>query len=371
MNSNINKKRESNIELLRIISIFLIILFHYITNCDFEYTELTINVLLIKTCWFIGELGVNIFILITGYYLCKSKISYKKIILYICEVLFYNIIHVFIGYKTSTIKTLIDLSYILPTITTVYWFITAYLLLYILTPYLNKLISSFNKKEYQKFLITLLTIWSLIPTIFGLFYDSTETLLFYNRFIWIIIIYFIGAYIRIYNIKFFNSKKRSLITIIISFSIMILSMIFIYIFKDYFEKIGTTTIEYLWTPNNIFMLILSIAFFTLFIKIKINNNPFINKISSTTLGIYLLHEGLIKEYIWDNIFKSSIYIYSNYWYIYAILSTILIFIIGFIIDIIRQTIEKYTIKKIINLNIWNNIYKEFKQQGKKIIDKYI
>ena len=366
-----NKKRESNIELLRIISMFFIILFHYITNCNFKYTELTTNALLIKSCWFLGELGVNLFILTTGYYLSKSKISYKKIILYITEVLFYNVILLYIGLKLRTIETISELSYIFPTITSAYWFITAYLLTYILSPYLNKLISTFNKNEYQKFLILILTIWSIIPTIYGFFYNSSESLLYYNRFIWLIVMYFIGAYIRIYNIKFLNSKKRSLITIIISFSILILSIIFIDKFKDFFLKIGTTKTEYFRTPNNILMLILSISFFMLFTKIKIKNNKFINKIASTTLGIYLLHEGLTKKYMWNNIFKSNIYIYSKNWYIYTLLSTILIFIIGCIIDIIRQIIEKYTIKKIINLNIWTTMYKELKYQGKKLIDKLI
>jgi len=372
MSSNISsKKRESNIELLRIISIFFIIIFHYMLHSNYNYTKLTINTLLIKSCYFLGELGVNLFILITGYYLSKSKISYKKIILLIGEVLFYNLISVFISYKLGTITTLTELSYIFPIMTNVYWFITAYLLIYILSPYFNKLISILTKKEYQKFLLTTLLIWCIIPTIYGFFYNSSEELLFYNRLIWLIIMYFVGAYIRIYNIKFLNSKKRSLITSIITFIIMILSIIFIHTFKDAFQRIGTTDIAYFWTPNNILMLILSISIFTLFTKIKIKNNTYINKLASTTLGIYLFHDGFINIYIWKHIFKPNIYIYSNHWYIYTLLSSIIIFIVGFIIDTLRQIIEKYTIKKIINLNIWTNIIKEMKYELKIIIDKII
>lgn len=366
-----NKKRESNMELLRIIAMFFIVLFHYVANCNFQYTELTTNTLLIKTCYFLGELGVNLFILITGYYLCKSKISCKKIILCISEVLFYNLIHVFVGLKLGTIETIAELSHIFPIMTSVYWFITAYILIYILSPYFNKLISTFNKNEYQKFLLITLGIWCIIPTIYGFFYNSSETLLFYNSFIWLIIMYFIGSYIRIYNIKFLNSKKRSFITSIISFSIMILSIIFIHNFKDFFLKLGTTRVEYFWTQNNMLMLILSVSIFMLFTKIKIKNNQIINKIASTTLGIYLLHDGLSRRYLWDNIFKSNIFIYSNFWYNHALFSTILIFSVGIVIDIIRQIIEKYTIKKIINLNIWSKIYTQIKYETRKIIDKLI
>jgi len=372
MSSNISsKKRESNIELLRIISIFFIIIFHYMLHSNYNYTKLTINTLLIKSCYFLGELGVNLFILITGYYLSKSKISYKKIILLIGEVLFYNLISVFISYKLGTITTLTELSYIFPIMTNVYWFITAYLLIYILSPYFNKLISILTKKEYQKFLLTTLLIWCIIPTIYGFFYNSSEELLFYNRLIWLIIMYFVGAYIRIYNIKFLNSKKRSLLTSSLTFLLMIISIIILYIFKSTFTRIGTTETAYFWTPNNILMFVLSIATFMFFTKLKIKNNILINSLSSTTLGIYLLHDGQISPYMWKNIYKSEINIYNNYWFIHVLITTILIFIIGFIIDTIRQFIEKHLIKKIIDLKIWKEMYKETKLIIISLIDKLI
>ena len=73
-----NKLRESNMELLRILAMVFIVIFHYIYKSNFQYIELTVNNLFIKSGWFLGELGVNLFMLITGYYLCKSKTSVKK-----------------------------------------------------------------------------------------------------------------------------------------------------------------------------------------------------------------------------------------------------------------------------------------------------
>ena len=183
--------------------------------------------------------------------------------------------------------------------------------------------------------------------------------------------YFIGGYIRIYNIKCLDSKKNSIITCIITFIIMILSIIFIFRFRDYFTRIGTTKTSYFWTPNNVLMLILSVSFFMIFTKLKIKNNYFINRISSTTLGIYLLHDGIIKKWVWKNWFTTNIYIYTNSWYIHLFISTILIFLLGFVIDIIRQFFEKYTVKRFVDLKIWPDIYLEVKKEGRKIIDKLI
>lgn len=344
--------RESNMELLRIVAMIFIIIFHYVCNSNFYYTELTVHSLLVESCWFLGELGTNLFILIMGYYLCKSKISYKKVILIICEVLFYIVLSIIIGYLSGAIKILMYAPYKNYLISERYWFILVYLLIYILSPYFNKLISMFSKKEYQKFLIKILIIWCLIPTIYGFLYNGSEGLPFYNRFIWLSIMYFVGAYIRIYGFKFLELKRNSLVISILTFIFMILSILFINEFKEYFYKLGTTKLSYFWTPNNILMLILSISVFMFFTKIKIKNNKFINKIASTTLGIYLLHEGYISNYIWLNWFKTNVFIYNKYWYIYVFISSLLVFLVGFLIDIIRQVIEKYTIKKILELKIF-------------------
>lgn len=360
------KIRESNIELLRIISMLFIVLFHYVYKCDFQYSELNFNVLLIKSCWFLGELGVNLFVLITGYYMCKSKPSVKKIVLLILEVFFYNILNFIIGYKVGYIDSFKNISAVFPIITGVYWFITAYSLIYVLSPYYNKLINSLQKRDYQKFLLINLIIWCVIPNIFGFFYNSSEVLPFYNRFIWLTLIYFVGAYIKKYNIKILDSKKRSLIISGITFLLMVLSIILIYIFKN-----NTIEIAYFWTPNNIFMFILSVSFFIFFTKIRIGSSKIINKIASTTLGIYLLHDGILARFIWTNLFKSNIYIYSDYWFIYMACSTAILFIIGIIIDIIRQLIEKEIIIKMLNLSIWNKIYIKLKQNTLIILDKLL
>jgi len=370
MSSSI-KTRESNMELLRIISMIFIIFFHLISNSNFQYEELNVNNLFIKSGVFFGELGVNLFILITGYYLCKSKPSFKKIVLLLFEVFFYNLLNYFIGYKVGYINSLKELSMIFPVITGKYWFITAYLLIYMLSPYYNKLIDIFKKRDYQKFLIINLIIWCIIPSIFGFFYNSSEELLFYNRFIWLSFMYFVGAYIRMFGVKMLNSFKKSLITFGISLSIMVFSIIIIDEFRDTFFRIGTIDSAYFWTPNNIFMFMLSISFFVFFTKLHIGNNIIINKISSTTLGIYLLHDGRIKKYMWKMWAKSDIYIYENEWFIYTIILVMFIFVLGMLIDMMRQFLEKYSVKKIIDLKLWSEMFIEFKKIGLIIVDKLL
>lgn len=64
-------------ELYRIIIMFLIVAHHYVVNSGLtalinESNELTFNsiFLLLFGCW--GKIGINCFVLITGYFMCKS-----------------------------------------------------------------------------------------------------------------------------------------------------------------------------------------------------------------------------------------------------------------------------------------------------------
>lgn len=367
-------KRDTNIELLRIISILLIICFHYVYKSGYMNSYLNIHTFFIKSMWFLGELGVNLFILITGYHLCKAKSSAKKLILFCLEVFFYNFLLygldiLFGNNQVDTLKEKILLFF--PLITQKYWFATAYILVYILSPFYNMLINSFTKRIYQKFLLTNILLWSLIPTMFGIFYNTSESVLYYNRFIWLTLMYFVGAYIKIFDIKFFASQKRSLFTFIITYLTMLFSIILIYHLRKHLVPLGTSEIAYFWTPNNILMLILSISMFKLFTNLKIKNDIFINKVASTTLGIYLLHDGSFTNYMWKNIFRTNFHIYKPTFWIHMVVATIYIFLVGVLIDFIRQTLEKYTIKKIINLKIWNNLYINIKEKLLKITDKWI
>lgn len=362
------EERKSNFELLRIVSIFLIIVFHYVFKSGYEFESNSLHNYILKIFYFFGELGVNSFILLTGYFMIKRNISIKKIICICFETFFYCQINVFlIMYIT---KNKFDFIHF-PIIYGQYWFITAYILIYILSPFFNKFIMFISKKDFQKLLGISIIIWCIIPTFYGIIYNSTESLLFYSRFIWLTIMYFIGAYIRLYDIKVFQKKSIILSTILITFLLMILSItVNSYLSQKtiLFYKIETA---YLWTPNNILMLLLSIAFFMFFSKINIKKNKIINLLASTTLGIYMLHDGMFSGFLWKEVFHSKESLESNCFIFYILGTSFLVFIIGALVDLLRQYIEKYTIKKLISISIWKTMYQKLICNANSIVDKYI
>lgn len=359
--------RKSNIELLRMVAMLFIITFHYVYKSGYTFEELSVNSFIVKVFWLLGELGVNLFILITGYFMVKGKFSFKKLIYLILEVNFYYWGSVLIADKLGILKeekTLRDYCLMFfPTISNQYWFITSYILVYIISPYLNMLIQHMEKKTYQKMLFTVILLWSVIPTILGIFQNTTENLLYYTRFVWMIIMYFIGAYIRIYG-----THKKITMRIVLSFGVMVAGIFIIYKFRNIFNKLGTKEVAYFWTPNTIPMFILSVAFFELFLKIDIGSNRIINKLASTTLGIYMIHDGVLNTYIWGTIFKTKEHLESSYSIISILLSAIVIFLVGAIIDFIRQWLEKNIIVKLLNSKTSKKIGNKFSKVCSKIID---
>ena len=362
-------KRKSNIELLRIISMLLIICFHYVYKSGYTYEHLTINTFIVKLVYHFGELGVNLFILISGYFLVRGKFSIKKLILLLIEVLFYQIfiysICYFLGiYHFTSIRSLLFIVF--PTILNQYWFITAYVLLYIMSPFLNIFINSMSKETHKKFLLIALFIWSIIPTVFGIIYNDTEVLVYYNRFIWFIIMYLTASYIRLYGIKLFKNKKNTWIVAILSLLLIVSSIFIIYFFRSKFKVLGLTEIAYFWGPNTIPIFLLSISIFYLFLNLNMKNYAIINLFASTTLGVYILHDNTFNKYMWTNVFKTKEHLNSSFSILYILGTALLIFICFSIVDLIRQFIEKRTVKKILDSNFFDKFINKMETVFHKI-----
>ena len=73
-------ERLSNFEILRIISMLLIICHHFAlySGCRYPSSTITMNSVFIQFLSYGGQLGVNLFVLISGYFLVKNEFKVKK-----------------------------------------------------------------------------------------------------------------------------------------------------------------------------------------------------------------------------------------------------------------------------------------------------
>ena len=111
-------KRDSNLELFRIITMFLIIAHHYVVNSGLNDLNgpIVSNPFCLKSIFYCifgawGKTGINCFVFITGYFMCKSRITKNKFFKLLIQVYFYKItiylIFLLSGYELFSIKNLI------------------------------------------------------------------------------------------------------------------------------------------------------------------------------------------------------------------------------------------------------------------------
>lgn len=85
--------RSSNLELLRILAIIMIIAHHYSVHGGWDIpNELSYNRIIVQFLSLGGKLGVNCFVLITGYFMINSKFNIKKFAKIVGQVFFYSVV---------------------------------------------------------------------------------------------------------------------------------------------------------------------------------------------------------------------------------------------------------------------------------------
>lgn len=365
----VNKNRKSNFELMRIISMFMIVIWHIIVYGrlrelinSYKFVVDFVEVLLV--------VHVNSFILLMGYFQYDKQISIKKIIHLFNASWFYRtiIVLLFLIFGLVTLTPVDILQYISPIdMKRNYWFITAYLILYILSPFVNILVANMNQKCHRKLLIVLTVLFSVIP------FFTNQTAIANDGYtnIQFIYMYLIGAYFGRYkvekniHIKNYSVRKRRFIFVFMYFFLAIFNLSINYLSFDMY-KLNNSLLSFLGNIiacrkldySNPIVVFQSIFYFLYFESLSLSNK-FINKISSFCLGIYLITEHLLIQNIFYSLFKIDINHFNNSpsFFIRVFLVSIVIFIFGVVIECIRQNIVKFICNREWFKKISNKFYK--------------
>lgn len=269
------KKRESNFELLRIICYFGIVLLHVYGNFMPEAKGSTRFCGIVINCLF--NTGVSIFVLISGYYGIRS-LSLKKILSFWFCLLFYSLAGEILIQSINSawnIRGLIVACF--PIFTRKWWYMSTYILLMLFSPWINRIVHTLNEKDFLKLLSVFLILFSVIPSSIGwtLFEDSGKgigNLLF---------MYLLGQYFSVYFPKYQIRRKYCALGGIIVFGVMIILTTVKTVVK---RDIGIEGPFF--RDASIFTVILSVCIFLFFLQCNLSSN-IINYIAKRGIGIYL------------------------------------------------------------------------------------
>ncbi len=350
------KLRDSNLELFRILTMLLIVAHHYVVNSGLTASDGPINanplsadsiLLLLVGAW--GKIGINCFVLITGYFMCKSEITATKFLKLIFEIMFYKIIIglIFILSDYQPFEWKIILKQFVPVWSVEQNFVGCFILFYLFIPFLNVLIRNLDEKKH----IYLLVICSLTYILFGTIHRVDM-----NYVSWFMVLYVISSYIRLYPKKWMSNLRFCgfifFLSVVLSASSVLVCT---WLRKSSF---------YFVTDSNAFLAILTGIFAFLFFKnLKLPYNGFINAVASTTFGVLLIHANndTMRQWLW----KDTLDNVGHYGMpIYVIVCVIGVFAACSIIDFIRIILIEKPF-----FNFWNRKYvkieKYFKEKEKR------
>ena len=336
--------RSSNIELLRIIIMIMIVGSHFAVHGDFHFDVEAITVP--RLWWYVlemgGNFGVVVFILISGYFLIGNgtmSVSLTKIAKLWGEIFFYSIVLFCFAFVLGTdnidgtdfIKALFPITF------SRWWFASAYFVLFLFHPYINKFLISFTKKQFQHFLLFLLLLWSIIPMLTTSLLQ-TVSVVTSNTLVEFILYYSIASYIKEYGLyPDFSSKKW--------FSLWFMFSMIKYLLCCLLVALGTkfrifTIISLLFnTRQSCFTIFSAVCFFMAFAKLKLKHSRFINEVASATFGVYLLHDSnLLRPLLWKELFRSSAYENTARIIPYSVVVILIVYICCTFVDLARKHI---------------------------------
>lgn len=220
-----------------------------------------------------------------------------------------------------------------------FWFVKAYIALFIFAPVLNQFIKSSDKRIFSVVLGGLF--------IFQLIFGCTNQVRWIDggySFYSFVCLYLLAQYIKLYQSHIVKYGW-------LLFSTGVFGSFILYTFGLQSQLIAESILYDIsfWYISP-FVVITALGILFIFLNIKIEYNNIINKIAVSSFAVFLLHG---QGYFWDNIFiKGVIYLFGYYkteGVIYSTLTFLLIFAFILIIFIVAILLDK------IRILIWNKL----------------
>lgn len=285
------QQRNSSFEMIKVIAVVLIIfssalpfgttyvggyndVFSDLTRTAFSAEHMTMTLFR----WF-GQIGDTLFISCSAWFLCDhSMIRVKRIGKIIADSWILSILGLGVSFvfMNPTVKEVFESFF--PITFQINWFVGCYILYYFAHPFLNRAVSGLDQKGLKKVVIVLLLGYSLLSTIYAVYY-FTNLMAFF-------MIHYLVMYIKKYRI-FDHPSREDIFCILAGITMILLIILLVNYLGDRISFIRSHNLNLCKYYNPLILLISSCAI-CLAAK-KTFFSSVINKISSWSLLIYLIH----------------------------------------------------------------------------------
>ena len=286
--------RSSNLELYRIVCMLLIVAHHYVTNSGLtgageplmkDFTSRSVF-LFIFGAW--GKTGINCFMMITGYFMCTSKITFRKFLKLLAQIYLYKLviftIFLCVGYESFNPMRVIKL--LMPLWGLQHDFTSCFIVFFLTIPFWTILVQNMTKREHKLLLILLLGCYTFLGSI------PTYKVSF-NYITWFGVIFLIASYIRLYPVKLFEHKALwgRLTLAFVTFASLSIVLL---------QKHLGAGMFFMSDCNKLFAVVVAVTSFLWFKNMNIKYSKVINAFGAGTFGVLLIHanSSSMRTWLW-------------------------------------------------------------------------
>jgi len=314
------RKRNANIEMLRIVAMAMIVVLHVLECTGYlpmtgeqampvSFNSRNIIAIVIESFCVVA---VNAYLIISGYFGAENTWKPSKLIGFCCRIWFYTLlIPVILAGMGLPILAQEEgvyglIKYIFPIGTSHYWFITCYFQLLLLMPLLNKAIRMMTGKQLGVVLACLLIPVCGIKSICPI---ELVTDRYGYDLLWFVCLYLTGAYLRSLGewVLVYMKKKAFLLY---AGSCLTISVMTILLYRMAGEL---PAVKYYasvpWHYNFLLCFTGAIGLFFVFINSRIKEGrmaEIIRWVAKYSLGVYLFHKHLDMDGLWYPFLKGII-----------------------------------------------------------------
>lgn len=340
-------RRMANLELLRCVAMMMVVVLHYLGKgnllaaLDGPAIDPVGYAAWLLECFCI--VAVNVYMLISGYLLCTSSFKLSRLIGLWLQLLFYSVGFGLLGALSGILtETPFDTHYILTLVFPVsmghYWFLTAYVFLYLLLPFVGRAVKQMNRQQLQWAAILLFFAFCLLKSVLPLRLEMDNQ--GYDC-LWYLCVFLAGAYVRLFGVPFLEKKRRGLLLYVgccLAIFAGTMGLRAVYLKTGSLGLMLKMFLEY----NHLLPFLASAGLFAAFAGWKLQGRlaSLATRIAPYTLGVYLLHENIGFRYSWQKWFGASRIASVPGLLLGTLAAVICVFCCGILVDMLRSALMK-------------------------------
>lgn len=351
-------ERKKNLEELRCLAMMMVTALHFLGKGELLGDVSAVRMDAVGIAAWVPEVlcivAVNLYMLISGYLLCESSFKLSRLLKLYLQIWMYSVgvglAAGFLGMTTAQMDTHYFLSLLFPVSMGHYWFMTAYVFLYLLLPLVGMAVKRMSKAQLRLAVILLLLVFCVLKSVLpfrleedGMGYDC----------LWYLCVFLTAAYIRRFGVGFLEKRWRCMLLYAGGCAAVLAEL---FVFRAVYLRTGSLglilkiSLEY----NHIFVFLASVGLFGWFLHGKGENifgraaalaGPYV-------LGVYLFHENIALRYEWQRWFGAEGIQTVPELLLKLLAAVVCIFITGVIIEKARSWVVRLSGRLLSCLKFW-------------------